>query len=289
MHHCINEILGYKLMAKDGEFGKCDDFLFEDRPWIVRYMVADGGGSISRRKVLIPMVEFEKPDQSIRQFHVDLTKEQIGKSPSLDEDEPVSRQFERISYLYFGWPAYWAEDDLENTASTPAGVFRESKNLLNGKDKESSLRSVKEVTGYHIAATDGEAGRASDFIVDDDIWALRYLVVDIQGRGKDKKVLLAPDWINTVDWLNRIIDVDLNVDSIENCPELNSDESFGVDFDSMISWSNWTKEYISNLEKENLLLKLSIKKYKKQLDYFKVKMDIMSDVKNSINTGVIED
>ena len=28
-------------MAKDGEFGKCDDFLFEDRPSIFRYMVAD--------------------------------------------------------------------------------------------------------------------------------------------------------------------------------------------------------------------------------------------------------
>ena len=100
MYHCINEIIGYKLMAKDGEFGKCDDFLFEDQPWIIRYMVADTGGFLNRRKVLIPLIELEKPDRSTQLFHVDLTKEQIKESPPLSEDKPVSRQYERISYLW---------------------------------------------------------------------------------------------------------------------------------------------------------------------------------------------
>jgi hypothetical protein len=266
-------------MAKDGEFGKCDDFLFEDRPWMVRYMVADTGGFLNRHKVLIPLIELEKPDWSARLFHVDLTKEQIEESPPLSEDEPVSRQYERISCLYFGWPAHWAGDDLENTISKPSGVFREPENAKDRDKNESSLRSIKEVIGYHVKATRGKVGNVSDFIVDDNIWAIRYLMVDLQNAVKDKKVLLSPDWVNTVDWLNRLVTVDLSVDGIENCPEFNPEEPFGADLDSMVSWSNWTNEYIRNLEKENLLLKLSVKKYKKQLEYYKLKINMMNDSK----------
>jgi len=264
MYHCINEIMGYKLMAKDGEFGKCDDFLFEDRLWIVRYMVADTGGFLHRRKVLIPLIELEKPDRSTRLFHVDLTKKQIEESPPLSEDQPVSRQYEKISCLYFGWPAYWAGDDLENTALTPSGVFRKREDGQNSGEKESSLRSIKKVTGYHIHATDGKPGKIGDFIVDDNIWTIRYLVVDIQNKLKDKKVLLPPDWVNTVDWLNRTANIVLSVDGIENCPEFNPAEPYGADLESMVSCSDWTKEYINNLEREILMLRLAVKKYKKQ-------------------------
>ena len=279
MYCCVNEIIGYKLMAKDGEFGKCDDFLFEDRPWIVRYMVAGTGGFLHRHKVLIPLIELEKPDRLAQLFHVDLTKKQIEESPPLDEDEPVSRQYDRISCLYFGWPAHWAGDDLENTISTPSGVFRKPENFQDNGEKESSLRSVKEVTGYHVEPTRGDAGKVVDFIVDDNIWAIRYLVVEIQNGVKEKKVLLAPDWVNTVDWLNRVVNVDLSVDGIENCPEFNPEEPFGAALHSMPSWSDWTKEYIRNIERENLLLKLSVKKYKKQIEYYKLKATMMNDAK----------
>jgi hypothetical protein len=209
MRHCINEIIGYKLIATDGEVGKCDDFLFEEQPWIVRYMVADIGGFIHRHKVLIPFIELEKPDRSAQLFHLDLTKEQIEKCPLLSEGESASQQYERISHLYFGWPSHWVEDDLENTLSTTSGVIRKSEDAQDSDDKESSLRSINEVTGYHVNAIDGKAGKVSDFIVDDNIWAIRFLVVDIQNSVNDKKVLLAPDWVNTVDWLNRIINIDL--------------------------------------------------------------------------------
>jgi len=39
------------------------------------------------------------------------------------------------------------------------------------------LRSTKEVTGYQFGALDGEIGHVDDFIVDDETWAIRYLVV----------------------------------------------------------------------------------------------------------------
>ena len=42
------------------------------------------------------------------------------------------------------------------------------------------LKSLKECLGYSIKATDGEIGKAVDFLADDDL-KLRYLVIDTGG------------------------------------------------------------------------------------------------------------
>ncbi|MEO7034282.1 MAG: PRC-barrel domain-containing protein, partial [Polyangiaceae bacterium] len=43
----------FKLRAKDGDVGKARDFLFDDKYWTVRYLVADTGGWLAGRNVLI--------------------------------------------------------------------------------------------------------------------------------------------------------------------------------------------------------------------------------------------
>jgi hypothetical protein len=40
------------------------------------------------------------------------------------------------------------------------------------------LRSIKDLEGSTIGATDGIIGRATDFYFDDEAWVIRYLFVD---------------------------------------------------------------------------------------------------------------
>ena len=40
------------------------------------------------------------------------------------------------------------------------------------------LRSLKDLRGYAIRASDGVIGKVDDFYFDDETWAIRYLVVD---------------------------------------------------------------------------------------------------------------
>jgi len=40
------------------------------------------------------------------------------------------------------------------------------------------LRSVKDLKGHDIKANDGDIGRVHDFYLDDEAWAIRYLIVD---------------------------------------------------------------------------------------------------------------
>jgi hypothetical protein len=55
------------------------------------------------------------------------------------------------------------------------------------------LRSSRAVTGYHIEARDGEVGHVEDFLVDDETWAIRYIMIDTRDWLPGKHVLLGPE------------------------------------------------------------------------------------------------
>ena len=39
---------------------------------------------------------------------------------------------------------------------------------------------------------DGEIGHVEDFIIDDETWAIRYLIIDTRNWWPGKKVLISP-------------------------------------------------------------------------------------------------
>jgi hypothetical protein len=150
----------------------------------------------------------------------DLTKKQIEDSPSLDSDKPVSQQFESDYYGYYGWPTYWYGP--YSWGYYPYLERDRSKwGQLDQKEKawDHHLRSCHEVTGYHIEAEDGEIGHVEDFIVDDETWEIRYLVVNTSNWWAGKKVLVSPLWIERVSWSERKVVIDLTRQTIKLSPE----------------------------------------------------------------------
>ena len=73
---------------------------------------------------------------------------------------------------------------------------RKNWNLAQGeKSPDHHSRSTCEVAGYRIHAEDGEIGHVEDFMIDDETWAIRYLIVDTRNWWPGKKVLVSPQWI----------------------------------------------------------------------------------------------
>ena len=58
----------------------------------------------------------------------------------------------------------------------------------------------------------------SGFLVDDETWAIRYLIIDTSNWWIGHKVLVAPPWIKNVHWSDRSVSVDLSRDSIKTAP-----------------------------------------------------------------------
>ena len=97
------------------------------------------------------------------------------------------------------------------------------KKTLSREVNKSRLRSMKQVASYSIEATDGEIGSVADFVIDDEPWVIRYMVVDTGNWWPGKKVLVAPTWISNVAWKNSKVYVNLSRETIKTAPEFEPD------------------------------------------------------------------
>ena len=219
---------GFKLKGKDGEIGKVKELYFDDKYWTVRYLVAETGSWLSSQQVLISPYALLDVNEEEKYVSVDLTMSQIEQSPTLDSDKPVSRQFEESYYGYYGWPAYWSGAYV--WGGYP-GIIRDRElrnDYVQDEDFEAwdpHLRSTRAVDGYHIEATDGGVGHVDDFLIDDETWTVRYLIVDTRNFWPGNKVILSPDWITRVSWGESKVFVELTRESIKLAP-IYREESF---------------------------------------------------------------
>jgi hypothetical protein len=63
-----------------------------------------------------------------------------------------------------------------------------------------NLQTATVLIGYAMQAEDGEIGHVKDVLVDDRVWAIRYLVVDTEKWWGGKTVLVSPEWLARVTW-----------------------------------------------------------------------------------------
>jgi hypothetical protein len=84
------------------------------------------------------------------------------------------------------------------------------------------LTNSSHLKGFAIRATDGELGTVDHLYFDDDSWAIRYLVVDPDGWGGGRQVLISPISILNADWQAKRIDVSLTKKQVENSPDIDT-------------------------------------------------------------------
>jgi uncharacterized protein YrrD len=176
----------YGISATDGEIGQILDFYFDDATWVIRYLVVDTGTWLPGRKVLISPIAITKSCSEEKLLMLSITKELVKNSPDVDVDKPVSQQHE-ITHL-----------------------------------NDPHLRSCNEVKSYLIQATDGEIGHVSDILIDQETWAIRYMVVDTSTWWLGHQVIIAPQWIQDVSWSSNTVTVGHTRQEIKDAPIFSS-------------------------------------------------------------------
>jgi uncharacterized protein YrrD len=219
--------------TEDETIGKVKDVYFDDRHWTVRYLVANTGIWLRGRKVLISPYALAAVNVDQDNIVANLTKKQIEDSPSLESDKPVSQQFESDYYGYYGWPNYWyGPYSWGYYPYIERDRVKWKQNNPGEKAWDHHLRSCHEVTGYHIDAEDGEIGHVEDFIIDDETWEIRYLVVNTSNWWAGKKVLISPLWIERVSWSERKVVIDLTRQAIKLSPEFTDKSLVDRDYET---------------------------------------------------------
>jgi hypothetical protein len=228
----VKTLKGYKLDSLDGEIGKVKEFYFDDRHWTIRYLVAETGTWLADRQVLISPYALVVVNNEERNIAIDLTKKQIEDSPSLDSDKPVSRQFEEAYLGFYGLPVYWGGPYMWGAYPYVVRDRKKWKEFTQGeKAWDPHLRSTYDVSGHHIQALDGELGHVQDFIIDDETWAIRYLIVDTHNWWPGKKVLVSPQWIERVSWDESKVFVNLSRETIKQSPEYTEESLLTRDYE----------------------------------------------------------
>jgi hypothetical protein len=69
------------------------------------------------------------------------------------------------------------------------------------------LRSVWDLAGYAVWATDTEMGLLEGFTMDRESWHLGYLNVKSGDWLQSRSVLVPTRWVKSVSWANRRIDL----------------------------------------------------------------------------------
>jgi uncharacterized protein YrrD len=86
------------------------------------------------------------------------------------------------------------------------------------------LRSLKDLEGYTVTATDGDIGSVVDFFLDDQRHTVRYLVVQTGGVFSGRRVLISPVFFRDADWSTHRFNVALTVDKVKHSPNVDVDK-----------------------------------------------------------------
>ena len=86
------------------------------------------------------------------------------------------------------------------------------------------LRSLKDLEGYVVSATDGDIGSVANFLLDDESWMVRYLVVDTGGFFGGRRVPISPVSFRQEDWSTRRFHLALTKDRVKNSPSADVDK-----------------------------------------------------------------
>lgn len=213
------ELFGFTVKAADGEVGIVHDVYFDDEFWTVRYVVVELLPLGSGRLVLITPVGLKMPRWRDKVLPLALTREEAEKAPEAETDLPVSLQHERTFSDYFVLPILTApveQPDATYNLAGPEKVFRQT-----GGDPH--LRSCEELIGYRLHANDGEMGHVGDLVISDTKWVVRYILVDTKNWLPGKKVIIAPEWVDTIDWAESRVRVDLSKHAVLESPDYVSD------------------------------------------------------------------
>jgi uncharacterized protein YrrD len=236
------DLLRQTVSGPNEDLGHVEDLYFDDQQWVLRYFVVNTGKWLTGRLVLVSPVAVNGVDREHAAIATSLTRDKVAESPSFDAHMPLSRQYESAYAAYYGYGEYWSGPSLWGTTSFPGALAglstlerRAAEQAVVPSGEDAHLRSVREVIGYALAATDGPIGHVHDFVVNVETWAIRLIIVDTSTWWAGRKVLLAPKWIREIQWADRLVCVDVSREAVRSSPEWDKRAPVDEQFERMLA------------------------------------------------------
>ncbi len=85
------------------------------------------------------------------------------------------------------------------------------------------LRDIKDIEGFAVHATDGVLGRVMDVYFDDELWVVRYFVVETGTQHANRRTLISPMAMGIPNWIDKIIPAAITEAQVIGGPDIDTD------------------------------------------------------------------
>ena len=234
MIHVLSDLDNFAIDANDGKVGKVTDFYFDDRRWVIRYLVVDIGSALKSHKVLLSPARIKHLNKEEKTITVDMSLNEIANSPCIDTRHALPSHYE-IDYLsYHGYAFNWDRNSQKPVSidDETSAIFDETlgqksasaQDVLVSIDSvrrmygDRHLRSYQEIIGYCIQANDGDIGYLKSVLIDDDTWNIKCCIVKTSNWWFGHHVFITPQAIRDISWGSTKIYVDMTQQQVKEAP-----------------------------------------------------------------------
>lgn len=195
------QVWGCRLHTSDGKQARVRDLLFDDRTWRIEYIVVKLPHLLAEDVLLRPS-QTSGTAWASRALETPLSMDEVRAAPALLSNPPVAKQGELATVQMVAWEAYWT------------GLFDRMP-----KFGDPHLRNMGAITGHRVLGIDSKVGWIDNFVIDDEDWSVRYLVVRLGPRRNGRRVVVEPEVVGTISWPTRSVSLKLPRDAIVQCED----------------------------------------------------------------------
>ena len=229
MLRSLHKLSGYRLRAADGDLGKPRNWLLDNSYWAVRYLVAETGFWPRHRRLLVAPSAFGEINEAISDFCLVATRKNLeALSPrATDANEFWSEDLDFSHSLNRVWHegiSHKSRAAVETKTQDPSASAREH--------EDPHVCSLHEVLGCRLNSGNQELGRISDLIAEDRTWTILYIVMDAGHWWTDKKLIVLPDWIESVDWQKALVRLKVARQLIYDAPQFVPSQLFKPEYEA---------------------------------------------------------
>lgn len=209
MLRSMKDLEDYRLGTTDGVTGCVNNFYVDQKTWLIRHMTANTGPWRFGRNVQVAAHSIGRPNWSEKILPVWLTKAQLGRCPVAVTADRIP-DAAGIALATPGIPAVTTAAAMQ-AATTPP------------REPDAGLLSCNAIMRCRIQALDRRSGHVHGLLINDDTWAVKYLIMATNHWWAGHLVLIESQSVLSVGESNAIITVNLSGEAVAASPRYELD------------------------------------------------------------------
>jgi hypothetical protein len=102
-------VKSYRIHAADGDIGRVDGFLVDDRTWAIQYLIVNTSNWWLGHQVLVAPAWLEDVSWAYSKVTTSLTRQEVRSAPAFDALLSLNRDDEEGIYRHYRREGYWHE------------------------------------------------------------------------------------------------------------------------------------------------------------------------------------